>query len=98
MEEQTITSDFTAQDWALWYISQYGSIDGAHHKTWVLDQVARILHGTPVICKEARWANGTSELRVTTGQPSDAYLEWVKYMKAGEDGPDTYTYDEGIAP
>lgn len=24
---------------------QYGQIDGDHHKTWVIDQVMRILHG-----------------------------------------------------
>lgn len=26
------------------------------------------------------------------------YKKWVKLMKAGEDGPDTYDYDEGCAP
>lgn len=96
--ETDANSDFTTQDWALWYIGSYGGIDGDHHKAWVLDQVARILNGTPVICKEARWANGHSELRVTTGEPSARYLEWVRDTKDGEDGPDTYDYDEGIAP
>ncbi len=28
---------------ALQIISQYGGIDGGHHKQWVLDQVVRIL-------------------------------------------------------
>lgn len=28
---------------ALDIIVQYGGIDGAHHKTWVIDQVTRIL-------------------------------------------------------
>ena len=28
----------------------------------------------------------------------DNYEKWVIYMKDGEDGPDTYGYDEGIAP
>jgi hypothetical protein len=27
-----------------------------------------------------------------------AYEEWVTKQKAGEDGPDTYEWDEGIAP
>jgi hypothetical protein len=30
---------------ALTLIERYGQIDGAHHKTWVLDQVARALLG-----------------------------------------------------
>lgn len=90
--------DYTPTDWALWYIGSYGQIDGDHHKLWVLDQVARILKGTPVICKEARWNDGTINLRVTTGKPSQEYKKWVKEMCAGEDGPDTYGYDVGIAP
>jgi hypothetical protein len=28
----------------------------------------------------------------------DAYPQWVVDMKAGEDGPNTYDWDEGIAP
>ena len=58
---------------ALGLIEQYGGIDGAHHKQWVLDQVARVLTGS-------------------------GYKAWVKKMKAGEDGPETYEYDEGCAP
>lgn len=27
-------------------IERYGGIDGAHHKQWVIDQVARVLTGT----------------------------------------------------
>lgn len=30
---------------ALDIIIKYGSIDGAHHKDWVLDQVTRVLAG-----------------------------------------------------
>ena len=26
------------------------------------------------------------------------YKEWVEIYQAGEDGPDTYEWDEGIAP
>jgi hypothetical protein len=28
----------------------------------------------------------------------DAYSQWVVSMKDGEDGPNTYEWDEGIAP
>ena len=53
-------------------IERYGGTDGAHHKAWVIDQVARILVAD--------------------------YTKWVAYMKEGEDGPDSYEWDEGIAP
>ena len=35
-----VNSEFTKNDWALWYIGQYGGFDGDHHKAWILDQVA----------------------------------------------------------
>ena len=90
--------DFGASDFAMYFIEAYGQIDGDHHKTWVLDQVARILHRTPVIIKQAKWENGQQEYRLQTGEPSQAYLDWVVEMKDGEDGPDTYSYDDGCAP
>ncbi len=49
--------NFTHEEWALKYIMAYGGIDGDNHKAWVLDQVARILKGTQVIVKLARWHN-----------------------------------------
>lgn len=89
---------FTPNDWALYYIQMYGGCDGSHHKDWVLDQVARILNGTPVIVTEARWDNGLSEFSINTGTPSEEYFKWVAFVKDGEDGPDTYGYSEGIPP
>lgn len=52
---------------------RYGQIDGAHHKTWVIDQMVRALTG---------------------GQ----YEVIIALSCAGEDGPNTYEWDEGIAP
>lgn len=91
--------DYTPKDWGVEYISRYGSIDGSHHKDWVLDQVARILHGTKVDVKLAKWANGHSEYRIKTAEPSQEYHDWVLEMK-GEliDGEYEYYYEEGIAP
>lgn len=86
-------ADNTPEDWALEYIIRYGGIDGSHHKNWVMDQVARILKGTPVELKVARWENGMEEYRFVTGEPSEAYLEMVK--AAVEDPED---WDVGIAP
>jgi hypothetical protein len=52
---------------------KFGGIDGEHHKTWVIDQMVRILAG-------------------------DRYETIVKDAKAGEDGPETYGWEVGIAP
>lgn len=95
--EDTPFKDFAPKDWALYYIGTYGSIDGAHHKLWTLDQVARILNGAPITIKEARWSNGHKEYRHEVGD-SKEYRAWVKEVCNGEDGPDTYEYGEGIAP
>jgi hypothetical protein len=48
---------YTEKDWALYYIQMYGQIDGGHHKQWVIDQVARILNGTPVTVEVSEWDN-----------------------------------------
>lgn len=58
---------------ALELIEDFGGFDGAHHKQWVLDQIARAITG-------------------------DDYPQWVASMNNGEDGPNTYGWDEGIAP
>lgn len=41
----TTTSVEARIEQALALIGEYGEIDGAHHKQWVLDQVARTLAG-----------------------------------------------------
>ena len=94
--EESPFAEYKPEDWAMYFISIYSQIDGAHHKQWVLDQVARILKETPVIVTEARWEDGEPEYRVSLGEPSPQYLEWVKFMK-GHEGLE-YDYDEGIAP
>ena len=92
---------YSPVDWALQHIEAYGQTDGAHHKLWVLDQVARILKGTPVHLKLAKWSNGHEEYRFDTGEPSKEYLDWVEEMKGEYDAENEeyeYGYDEGIAP
>jgi hypothetical protein len=98
-QKDTKFKDFDKGDWAMHILECYGWIDGAHHKDWVLDQIARVMKGTPVEIKLAKWDNGHEEYRVDTVEPpSQEYLDWVKEMCDGEDGPNTYSYDEGIAP
>ena len=89
---------YTPADWALYFVAMYGQIDGAHHKQWVLDQVARILNGTKVNIKIARWKNHPSEYRVSLGRPSMQYKKWVHELRGMVDGEYQYDYDEGIAP
>lgn len=84
----------TPVDWVLYYLENYGQIEGAHHKAWVLDQVTRILYGTEVHVKVAKWDKGSYEYRVQTGEPSKAYKAWVELYKNGG----KYNYGEGIAP
>ena len=96
--EETPHKGYTEKDWALYFIERYGQYDGGHHKQWTLDQIVRVLKGTPVIIVQASWDNGQKEWRVATGKPSKEYKKWVKDMCKGEDGPNTYEYDEGIAP
>ena len=97
---ETEFANYTPTDWAMYWIGSYGQIDGAHHKSWVLDQVARILSGTEVIVEVAKWNNGSEEYRITLTDPSEKYKEWVLEMKGEEveDGNYEYDYDEGIAP
>lgn len=87
----------TPEKAALLFIEMYGGIDGAHHKDWVLDQVARILNGSPITVNEARWKNGHTELRYSVGS-NDNYEKWVAECKDGEDGPESWEYSIGIAP
>lgn len=90
---------YTTSDWVMYFISYYGQIDGGHHKQWVLDQIARVIKGTPVIIELAKWEGGPQEYRVNLGEPSDAYKQWVaKYEERDENGDAMYTYDVGCAP
>jgi len=96
--EETKYAFFTPQDWVMLWIEKYGDVSGDHYKAWLLDQLARILKGTKIIVKVAKWKNGHTEERFNLDDPPQKYWDWVKEMKAGEDGPETYDYDFGIAP
>jgi len=90
--------DYTPFDWAMYIIEQYGQYDGAHHKAWVIDTVARIYNGSKIFLKVEKWDNGRDEFIVGLENPSKKHIDWVASMKDGEDGEDTYSYYEGIAP
>jgi hypothetical protein len=90
---------YTPMNWAMYFLERYGQIDGEHHKAWVLDQIARVVHGTKVICERASWSDGQTEDRIWLDEPSQEYLTWRDGMLAGDDGDEhDYDYYEGIAP
>ncbi len=97
--KETKYKDYTPSDWAMYFIETYGQFDGADHKQWAMDQVARVLKGTKVVIKLASWDNGQSEYRISLGEPSEEYKTWATEM-LGElfEGEYEYDYDEGIAP
>lgn len=88
-----IFSKYTSIEWAMFFITTYGQIEGSHHKAWVLDQVARCLLNTPVIVKEAKWDDGSIELRISTATPSQDYKIWLAMRDENQ-----YNYYFGIAP
>ena len=89
---------YAPQDWVMLWIEMYSGIDGSHHKDWLIDQIARILKGTKVIVKLAKWDNDKEEERFTLDDATPEYHKWVEEMCDGEDGADTYSYDVGVAP
>jgi len=81
--------EFDELNQSQWQMPQeYYEIDIAK---WVLDQVARILHGTPILMQIASWENGHTEERFSTGTPTQSYWDWYTEMCKGG-------YDDGIAP
>lgn len=71
---------------ALEYAFKFGQIGGDHHKTWVIDQMVRALTGCG-IDTETQIQGSCNE-----------YYEWLKKYNDGEEGPNTYSWDVGIAP
>lgn len=75
-----------------------GISDGDHHKMWFIDQMVRALTGCPLVEKTGIGSvSGVSYTYEVRGE-SPEYLAFVREYENGEDGPDTYTWEEGIAP
>lgn len=75
----------------------YGGVDGDHHKAWCIDQMVRALTGCPKVAVHANDTNGKPFVYEKLGE-SVEYLQLVAEARAGEDGPETYDWDVGIAP
>jgi hypothetical protein len=72
---------------ALEIASEYGTIDGGHHKMWVIDQMVRALTGCPLVMKNAVDYKGVPYSYEAQGE-SPGYLAFI-----GDE-----EWDEGIAP
>lgn len=82
---------------ALLVAAQYGGYDGSHHKMWVIDQMVRELTGCPLVKATAKGYKGVEYEFEELGE-SEAYREWVRNVEDGEDGPNSYSWDEGCPP
>ena len=82
---------------ALQIARNYGGIDGAHHKAWVIDQMVRALTGCLMVDDEATDCRGEKYSYSRRGE-SKRYKRFVTDARAGEDGPQTYDWDEGTPP
>lgn len=71
---------------ALLIARRFGGFDGAHHKDWVIDQMVRALTNCPTV----EGAAGLGD--------SKEYLEFVAESCVGDEGPNTYEWNVGIAP
>jgi hypothetical protein len=74
-----------------------GGHTGEHHKAFAIDQIVRALTGCPVETRTARDCHGETYEYQAQGA-SEEYAKFVADACDGGDGPETYTWDEGVAP
>ncbi len=86
-----------ARDKALEIAKGFGQTDGDHHKAWVIDQIVRALLDCPMVEKEGiDWSNQLYTY-LAMGE-SDNYRKFIAEARDGEDGPETYGWNVGVAP
>lgn len=74
-----------------------GTHDGDHHKMWAIDQMVRALTGCPMVQRSKTDVRGNPYTYEEQGE-SNEYEAWVAAFEEGPDGPETYSWDTGIAP
>jgi hypothetical protein len=84
-------------DKAINYAVRFGGIGGDHHKAWVIDQMVRALTGCPTVMLVGHAESGAAYDYSAQGE-SEEYTKLVKEACDGDLGPDTYTWELGIAP
>lgn len=83
---------------ALALASNYGGIDGDHHKMWVIDQMVRVMTGSPIVKSPVLLDGGGNNYTFDMLGESEAYEAFVSTHNDDEDGSDTYQWVTGIAP
>lgn len=74
-----------------------GQVDGGHHKAWAIDQIVRALTGCPDVVRTSTDINDVVYTWTDQGE-SPEYVQFVADYCADEDGPDSYSWDEGCPP
>ena len=76
---------------------RYGGTDGEHHKAWVIDQIVRSLTHCPKVKTSAIDYKGNAYEYDRLGE-SEEYTQLIADACDGVDGPETYSWDCGVAP
>lgn len=76
----------------------YGGLEDVHHKDWVIDQMVRALTSCPMEIEHAPSSQGEEGYSFTIQGESQDYKSLVAQACDGEDGPQTYSWETGIAP
>lgn len=82
---------------ALDMASEHGGFPGEHHKSWLIDQMVRVLTGC-VAREEERTDKYGNKYWVEILENSDDYNEFVRDFCSGDNGPNTYEWNTGTAP
>ena len=78
---------------ALEIAGDYGTIDGGHHKMWVIDQMVRALTNCPInTLTILSGVDGNKKSEKIQGE-SEEYKKFVADLKDND-----YEWDTGIAP
>ena len=86
-----------ARDKALEIAKDFGQTDGDHHKAWAIDQMVRALLDCPMTEKKGTDWKGQPYTFLSMGE-SDNYRKFIAEAQNGEDEPETYGWNVGIAP
>lgn len=82
---------------ALEVANRWGGTQEDHHRQWVVDQMVRVLTGCPLEPYDQSDPAAKVDNFGILGE-SEAYRAFVADHTHGEDGPDTYGWETGIAP
>ena len=75
-------------------IATNGTVDGEHHKMWVIDQMVKALTGCPKVKKEFSSSVDDSTFLWEVYGESLEYTDWVTRLE----GELLVRWDEGVAP